>query len=139
MKSGVHKIFREHVHTVESHTGLTLPPLVKMYVAELLAYYVDKPHSVSPELSYTIRVSEISNRVTAKQLGDEILWITSVIGNPRARFGVSTGYILNLGATAYRQTQSEVLHTIADEIPTVSRFVRTATRDYDCPLGLLDH
>ena len=131
MKDGVSKIFREHVHTVEYQTGLTLPPLVKLYVAELLAYYIDKPREISPELSYTIRVNEIRDSRMGKQLGDEILWVTGVLGSTKERYGVTRNYIEFLGASAYRHTQSDVLHIIADGFPTVSSFVTKATRD--CP------
>lgn len=134
MKDGVREIFREHVHTVESRTGLTLPPLVKLYVAELLAYYTDKPEEINPQLSYTIRVSEITSSISAKHLGDEILWVTGVLGAHKQKYGINIDYFQNLGASAYRQTHSEVLHTIADEFPVVSTFVTKATRE--CPPDL---
>jgi hypothetical protein len=134
MKDGVHRIFREHVHNVEYQTGLTLPPLVKMYVAELLAYYIDKPDRISPELSYTLRVNEIRDTRTAKEIGDEILWVTGVLGSPKKRYGVTREYIEFLGASAYRRTHSDVLHLIADGFPIVSSFVSKATRD--CPPDL---
>ena len=131
MKDGVSKIFREHVHTVEHKTGLQLPPLVKLYVAELLAYYIDKPKEISPELSYTIRVSEIRDSRMGKKLGDEILWVTGVLGSTKERYGVTRQYIEYLGASAYRHTHSDVLHIIADGFPIVSSFVSKATRE--CP------
>jgi hypothetical protein len=129
MKDGVQKIFREHVHTVETQTGLTLPPLVKIYVAELLAYYIDKPDEIAPELGYTIRVNEIQDSFTAKHLGDELLWVTGVFGQHRKRYGIPIDYFHQLGASAYRRTHSEVLHIIADGFPIVSNFVSKATRD----------
>jgi len=134
MKDGVSQIFREHVHTVESQTGLTLPPLVKIYVAELLAYYTDKPEEICPELGYTIRVNEIRDSITAKHIGDELLWVTGVLGSHRKRYGVDRRYFQHLGAEAYRRTHSEVLHIIADGFPIVSNFVSKATRD--CPPDL---
>ena len=131
MKDGVRHIFREHVHKVEDQTGLTLPPLVKIYVAEFLAYYVDKPEEIKPEEGYTIRVRAIDNSFTAKRLGDELLWVTGVLGAHRTRYGISIEYFQHLGASAYRQTHSDVLHAIADDFPVVSSFVARATRE--CP------
>ena len=131
MKDGVREIFREHVHKVEDQSGLTLPPLVKIYLTEFLAYYLDKPEQIKPEEGYTIRVRAIDSVFKAKQLGDELLWVTGVLGSHRKRYGITIEYFQQLGASAYRRTHSDVLHTIADDFGVVSRFVARATRD--CP------
>lgn len=131
MKDGVREIFREHVHQVEDQSGLTLPPLVKIYVAEILAYYIDKPEEIKTEEGYAIRARAIDNTFKAKQLGDELLWVTGVLGAHRRRYGITIEYFQQLGASAYRHTHSDVLHTIADEFAVVSSFVARATRN--CP------
>lgn len=131
MSNGVQQIFREHVHTVESRSGLSLPPLVKLYVAEVLMYYIDKPEEISPEHPYAIRLREITSRIQAKQIGDELLWVSGVLGSPRRRYGVTREYYCELGSQAYSMTESDTLHTIADHFRVVSDFVRIATRD--CP------
>ena len=131
MENGVREIFREHVHKVEDQSGLTLPPLVKIYMTDFLAYYLDKPEQIKPEEGYTIRARAIDSVFEAKQLGDELLWVTGVLGAHRKRYGITIEYFQQLGATAYRRTYSDVLPTIADDFGVVSRFVARATRD--CP------
>lgn len=129
MENGTTKIFRDHVHTIESYTGLTLSPLIKIYVAELLADFVDKPGRIPPEMALVEMLYEAQTKSQKKQVGDLCLWITGVFPNYKQRYGIRRTYYQQLGASAYRHTQSEVLWEIAEYFPVVSDFVKAATYD----------
>lgn len=125
----MNKIFRDHVHTTESYTGLTLSPLIKIYVAELLADFADKPDRIPPSQAVVELLYQAQLRSEKKQVGDLCLWITGVFPNYKQRYGIRRSYYQQLGASAYRHTDSEVLWEIAEYFPIVSDFVKAATHD----------
>lgn len=122
-------IFRDHVHTVETHSGLTLPPLIKLYVIELLADYVDKPELVPPDEALIILLDRARTQHEKKTVGDLCLWITGVLPTYRSRRGMRREYYQALGASAYSQTHSQVLVEISRNFTVVSDFVKLATHD----------
>jgi hypothetical protein len=129
MERSVNDIFREHVHSVEAHSGLTLPPLIKFYVIELLSEYVDKPDRVPPSEALIILLDRAQRAHEKKTVGDLCLWITGVLPTYRAHRGMRREYYCSIGATAYSQTHSQVLLEIADNFRLVSDFVKLATHD----------
>lgn len=120
------------VHARKTH-GFELPTDIEHYVVLLLADHVDRPEWM-PEDSFAESYFKIHNSSSAKELGDECLFLCGVFPEYTKRHGLDTEYYANIGISSYRRVgrdlRRELFEDLGTHFNTVSTFINCTVRQY---------
>ena len=102
MKDEYTTVFYDLVQETQSTTGYELPVEVEAYVVMLLASKIDKPNIIPVEsFAQSYLALKQPYRLTAKELGDTCLFVTSVFPSYGRRYGLDKHYYSNIGKSSY--------------------------------------
>ena len=111
-------------------TGYQLPIEIESYVVMLLADKIDKPNFL-PEKSFAESLLALKRpyRLTAKELGDTCLFVTSVF----PEYGISVRYYSDIGINSYTLIQqnmhTSLFETLATRFDFIRHFINIAIRN----------
>lgn len=119
-------------HTRKTH-GFELPTDIEHYVVLLLADHVDRPDWM-PDDSFAESYFKIHNSSSAKELGDECLFLCGVFPEYTRRRGLDLGYYATIGSSSYRRVgndlRRELFEDLSTHFNTVSTFINHTVRHY---------
>ena len=125
MKDEYITVFYDLVKETQSTTGFELPIEVEAYVVMLLADKLDKPNFL-PHDSFAQSLHRLKRpyRLTAKELGDTCLFVTSVFPSYGARYGLDKHYYSNIGKTSYSLAKTSLNGQLFEVLETKFEWVR---------------
>jgi hypothetical protein len=120
MKAVYYDKFSEVIEETWQEQGFYLPPMIRQYVAAMLADHVERTDFFSQP--FAIRYMEINTVHSAKDLGDNCLVMAGFFPEYRS---MGEAYYISVGRSAYSTaasaTQNVVFGTLADNFDTVSQ------------------
>ena len=125
MKDEYTTVFYDLVQETQSTTGYELPVEVEAYVVMLLASKIDKPNIIPVEsFAQSYLALKQPYRLTAKELGDTYLFVTSVFPSYGRRYGLDKHYYSNIGKNSYSLVKTSLNGQLFEVLETQFDFVR---------------
>ena len=125
------QVFHGLVRETRYSHGYELPQDVEHYVVLLLADHVDRP-SWQPQDSFAETYMRLQDSRSAKQLGDECLFLCGVFPEYGCRHGLGIDYYAGIGSSSYQRASRDLRRDLFDQLSqqfvVVSRFINATVR-----------
>ena len=115
--------FRRVIQQTRKETGIELPLPVETYVVMLLASKMSDTRFI-PEQSFLQTHLEIHDSRSAKELGDNCLFLTGVFPTYGARFNVDRTYYVSIGASSYGRAAQTLNYQVFELLSVHFDYVR---------------
>jgi len=110
------------VREAQETSGYELPIHLEHYVVMVLAIHIDKP-TWHPEKSFAEAYMSISNKSSAKDLGDTCLFVSGVFPSFGSRKGLKRSYFQSIGKNSYNQITGEIFQELSLHFDFLSDFI----------------
>lgn len=131
------EMFQDLARSAGHQTGLYLPNHIELYCVLLLADHMRRG-DWEPRPSFAECFMTITTADSAREFGDECLFICGVFPEYAERRGMTISYYEGLGQSAYlrasRTLNPDLFDTLARHFSTVRRWILSVTRQQTFPV-----